>query len=191
MSQYIRPKIPGATVFCTVVLAQRGSTLMVDHIDVLRDAVIETRNQRPFRIDAWVILPDHMHFVWTLPEADCDLGVRVGAMKARFTMKLCRAGFSPPTRLPVVRNGRYAGLKPGLRVDKRECAIWQRRFWEHHIRDEADYAAHLRYCWANPVKHGFVERAVDWPYSSIHRDIRLGRVEPEWAGECPEGEFGE
>ncbi|SHG60698.1 transposase [Cognatishimia maritima] len=116
MPNYIRPKIPGATVFCTVVLAQRGATLLVDQINLLRKAIAETRAQRPFDINACVVLPDHMHFVWTLPDGDCGLGVRVGAMKARFTMKLRRAGFSPPSTLPVVRNGRYAGLKPGLQV---------------------------------------------------------------------------
>ena len=102
-----------------------------------------------------------------------------------------RAGFSPPTDLTVVRSGRYAGLKPGLRHNKRERAIWQRRFWDHHIRDEADYAAHVRYCWMNPVKHGFVERPVDWPHSSIHRDIARGIVEPEWSGVVTDGAFGE
>ncbi|MEE2943877.1 MAG: transposase [Pseudomonadota bacterium] len=168
MSNYIRPKIPGATVFCTVVLVQRGSTFLVDQIDLLRGAVKETRGHRPFQIDAWVVLPDHMHFVWTLPESDCDLGVRIGAMKARFTMKLRRAGFSPPSTLPVVRNGRYAGLKPGLRTTKRESAVWQRRFWEHHIRNDAEYRAYVQYCHINPVKHGFVERPEDWPYSTVH-----------------------
>jgi len=76
---------------------------------------------------------------------------------------------------PRVWTGRNGGLKPALRIARREVGIWQRRFWEHHIRDQADYAAHVRYCWINPVKHGFVERPEDWPYSSVHRDIREGR----------------
>ena len=87
------------------------------------------------------------------------------------------------------------GLNPTLRspskVAKGDAGVWQRRFWEHHIRDADDHAAHLRYCWANPVRHGLVERPADWPHSSIHRDIRLGRVEPEWSGEPPPGSFGE
>ena len=84
-----------------------------------------------------------------------------------------RAGFTPPP--PVGRvNG---GVNPALRR-KGEVGLWQPRFWEHHIRDEQDYANHVRYCWINPVKHGLVERAVDWPYSSIHRDIGRGIVEP-------------
>lgn len=168
MSNYTRPKVPGATVFCAVVLAWRGSTLLVDHIDLLRGAVLETKSARPFQIDAWVVLPDHMHFVWTLPEGDCDLGVRVGAMKARFTMKLRRAGFSPPSTFSIVRNGRYAGLQPGLRKTKRESAVWQRRFWEHHIRNEDEFRAYVDYCHINPVKHGFVQRPEDWPYSTVH-----------------------
>ena len=192
MSTYIRPTIAGASVFFTVALADRASNLLVHEVVRLRDAVMATLAERPFAIDAWVVLPDHMHAVWTLPEGDADYSVRWGAIKARFTMSLRRAvrrpGFSPaplPSELPVVQSGRYAGLKPGLRVGKREQAIWQRRFWEHHIRDQADFDAHVRYCWGNPVKHGLVERAVDWPFSSVHRDIREGRVEAEWAGVVP------
>ena len=198
MSCYVRPRVSGARLFFTVCLSGRGGSILTDEILRLRAAVRETQAERPFRVDAMVVLPDHLHALWTLPNGDADYSTRWGAIKARFTRSLNdahrRPGFSPaplPTQLPVVRSGRFAGLKPGLRKHKRECAIWQRRFWEHHIRDERDYEAHLRYCWGNPVKHGLVERAVDWPYSSIHRDIRLGLVEPEWAGDVPEGEFGE
>lgn len=198
MSCYVRPRVSGARLFFTVCLSGRGGSILTDEILRLRAAVRETQAERPFQIDAMVVLPDHLHALWTLPNGDADYSTRWGAIKARFTRSLNdahrRPGFSPaplPTQLPVVRSGRFAGLKPGLRKHKRECAIWQRRFWEHHIRDERDYEAHLRYCWGNPVKHGLVERAVDWPYSSIHRDIRLGLVEPEWAGDVPEGEFGE
>lgn len=185
MSNYIRPCAPGASVFFTVALADRGSRLLVDEIAVLRRAVAMTRAERSFEIDAWVVLPDHLHCVWTLPDGDADFSVRWGAIKARFVMGVRRAGFSPPSELPVVRNGRYAGLKPGLRVAKREVAIWQRRFWEHHIRDARDYDAHIRYCWNNPVKHGFVERPEDWPYSSVHRDIRLGVWVLRWGFSPP------
>jgi len=81
-------------------------------------------------------------------------------------------------------------LRQGHKV-RREKGIWQRRFWEHHMRDQADFDAHVRYCWGNSVKHGLVERGFDWPHSSIHRDIRSGRVEAEWVGGVEEGEFGE
>ncbi len=106
-------------------------------------------------------------------------------------MGLRRAGFSPPMDLPVVRTGRYAGLKPGLRHDKREVGVWQRRFYEHHIRNQRDFDNHIRYCWINPVKHGLCETPPDWPYSSIHHDVRMGRVDPEFIGKAPEGAFGE
>ena len=164
----------------------------------LRVAFVMTQRERPFWCDAFVVLPDHLHAVWTLPPGDADYSTRWGAIKARFTMHVNRSrrrpGFSPaptPKELPVVMSGRYAGLKPGLRMNKRESAIWQRRFWEHHIRNRADFDAHVRYCWNNPVKHGLVEHPTDWPFSSIHRDIRAGRVDPEWSGGVPEGVFGE
>ena len=199
MSCYLRPKIPGATVFFTVVLARRGERMLVDEIDLLREAVRVTHARRPFHIDAWVVLPDHMHCVWTLPEADADYSQRWGTIKARFSRDVGRkmVGWKPtlhetgrvgfePTIVQQMREAR----SPSKRA-KKEAGIWQRRFWEHHIRDEADYAAHVRYCWINPVKHGFVSRAVEWPYSSIHRDIRTGLVEADWSGEAPDGRFGE
>lgn len=174
MSHYIRPHISGATIYFTVNLAQAGSRLLTDEILRLREAVRATRADRPFHINAWVVLPDHMHAVWTLPPGDCDFSTRWGSIKARFTMSVRRAGFSPPPGLPTLQKGRYAGLKPGLRVQKRESAIWQRRFWEHHIRNKTDYEAHIRHCWYDPVKHGLVSRPEDWPYSSIHRDMAEG-----------------
>lgn len=157
-------------MFFTVTLAERGGDLLVSKIDLLREAVRKTHTAHPFRIDAWVVLPDHMHAVWTLPKGDADYSTRWGAIKAQFSQSLCRAGFTPPSRFPPVASGRYAGVNPGLRVEKGEVAIWQRRFWEHHIRDERDYRAHVEYCWFNPVKHGFVELPGDWPFSSYHRD---------------------
>lgn len=136
MARYLRPRRPGASVFFTLALADRGSDLLVREIGRLRQAVAATMRERPFTVEAWVVLPDHLHAVWTLPDEDADYSVRWGAIKARFTMSLRREGrrpgFSPaplPTEYPVVQSGRYAGLKPGLRVGKREQAIWQRRFW--------------------------------------------------------------
>ena len=178
-------------MYFTVNLTQRGGTLLVDHIDMLREAVTFTRRRRPFSIEAWVVLPDHMHAVWRLPVGDSDYSTRIAAIKSHFVTGLRRAGFSPPLELPEVRNGRYAGLKPGLRTYKREVGVWQRRFWEHHIRDQRDFDNHIRYCWTNPVKHGLCEKPTDWPFSSIHRDVRLGRVDPEFVGKVPEGAYGE
>lgn len=177
MSNYLRPRLPGATVFFTVTLAARDGSALVDHVGALREAVRETRAERPFRVEAWVVLPDHLHAVWTLPEGDADYSTRWGAIKARFT-KALRDERSPadvPTELPVVRSGRFAGLKPGLRQGKREQAVWQRRFWERHVRSEEEFAAAVRYCHINPVKHGFVARPEEWAWSSVHREIAAGR----------------
>lgn len=173
MSIYRRIARPGATVFLTINLVDRGSDLLVQKIDLLRDVVRRTRADKPFTIDAWVVLPDHMHCIWTLPEGDADYSNRVGMMKARFTIGLRRSGFSPTpaeNRYGAIggRLRRRVGLKPDLHGD--EPPIWQKRFWEHHIRDEEDFRAHLRYCWINPVKHGLCAHPRDWPYSSYHRD---------------------
>jgi len=171
MPNYLRPERNGATVFFTVNLADRTSNLLVQEVKTLRNAVTKTRAERPFKIDAWVVLPDHMHCVWTLPEGDADFSTRMGAIKARFSMNVRRAGFTPP-RVPISAKGLQVmasgGVNPALR--KGQVGLWQKRFWEHHIRDAADYAAHVNYCWFNPVKHGLAKDPADWPYSSYHRD---------------------
>lgn len=173
MSNYIRPQIPGACVFFTVAIAARGTTALVTHIDALRAAVQETRKERPFGIAAWVVLPDHMHCLWQLPEGDSDYSTRMGAIKARFSMSLRRSGFTPtPAQNPYGARGgrvRRVGVNPDLH--KGEVGIWQKRFFEHHIRDEVDFNAHVQYCWINPVKHGLVDRPEDWPYSSFRRGM--------------------
>ncbi|MEX0309029.1 MAG: transposase [Tateyamaria sp.] len=174
MSNYRRFRVDGATYFFTVNLAKRAGTWLTDHIDHLRTAYAQTRLEHPFRCDAIVVLPDHLHAVWTLPNGDADFSERWRKIKARFS----RAVGGDHARSPS-------------KVDKREVGLWQRRFWEHCIRDEADYRAHVGYCWDNPVKHGCVARAVEWPYSSIHRDVRLGRIEPEWSGAVLGGAYGE
>ena len=176
MSRYLRPRLPGACIFFTVNLSVRGSDLLVREVAVLREAVRQTRRERPFGIDAWVVLPDHMHCIWRLPPDDADYSTRWGAIKARFTMSVRRAGGSAPPRLPTVLSGRYAGVNPGLRCEKGEVGLWQRRFWEHHIHSTRDWASHVRYCWMNPVKHGLVTDPSDWPYSSLHRDGKAQRV---------------
>lgn len=152
MPRYIRPRIAGASVFFTVALADRSSKALIEHIDVLRSAVQKTRLERPFHINAWVVLPDHLHAVWTLPEDDCDYATRWSLIKARMSrqMPLCQRRQS--------------------HIKRREHGFWQRRFWEHHIRNEAEMAACVEYCWYNPVKHGFVDDVQDWPYSSWHKD---------------------
>jgi len=169
MSRYRRIYVPGGRYFFTVNIAHRGQDVLVRHIEVLRHAVRMTRAERPFEIVAMVVMPDHLHCVWTLPDGDADFSTRWGAVKARFSMGVRRAGFTPPPHLPKITTGQFTGANPGLRTHKGELAIWQRRFWEHSIRDNADFENHVNYCHWNPVKHGFVERPEDWPFSSVHR----------------------
>ena len=152
MSNYLRPYRSGATIFFTVALAARGSDVLTREIETFRHAVRMTRADRPFAIDAWVVLPDHMHCVWTLPEGDSDFSTRWSVIKARFSRAM------PPTP------------RRASHENRREHGLWQRRFWEHHIRDDEDLRNHIQYCWINPVKHGLVDHPKDWPYSSYHRD---------------------
>jgi putative transposase len=152
MSNYIRPRVSGATIFFTVNLADRSSDLLTREIGTLRNAVRSTLRERPFQIDAWVVLPDHMHCIWTLPAGDADYVNRWRIIKARFSRSMPFA----PRRASNVR--------------RREHGLWQRRYWEHHIRDQADWENHVAYCWQNPVKHGLVSEPCDWPFSSWHRD---------------------
>ena len=116
MSEYRRLRVPGAAVFFTVCLAERGSSVLVDDVVRLRAAVRATMVERPFGILAWVVLPDHLHAVWLMPEGDSNYSVRWGPIKARFSRDVRRAGFTPPPRLSVVQSGRYAGVNPGLGV---------------------------------------------------------------------------
>ncbi|MDU8943456.1 REP-associated tyrosine transposase [Ovoidimarina sediminis] len=177
MTDYRRARIPGGAYFFTVALEDRSQTTLVDHVDALRAVYAQTKAERPFRCDAFVVLPDHLHAVWTLPEGDADFSMRWRIIKARFSQAVSR---------------RVGGFhRSASKRRKGELGIWQRRFWEHCIRDEADHQAHVRYCWLNPVKHGHAARAAEWPYSSIHRDIRAGRVDPEWTDLLAEGAFGE
>jgi len=151
MSDYRRPQLPGSSIFFTVTVADRSSDLLVQEIDRLRRAVQQTRRERPFAIDAWVVLPDHMHCIWTLPANDHDFATRWRLIKARFSMGL------PKGRLR------------SSHISRAERGVWQRRFWEHHIRDHEDWVSHMRYCELNPVKHGLVENPEDWPFSSFNR----------------------
>ncbi|WP_344762276.1 REP-associated tyrosine transposase [Actimicrobium antarcticum] len=157
--QYRRADLPGATYFFTVNLANRNSRLLVDHVEVLRNAIRKIRQSHPFEIIAIVILPEHLHAIWKLPDGDTNFPLRWALIKAEFSRAI------PNTEL--IRRSRKL---------KRERGIWQRRYWEHLIRDGEDLERHVAYIYFNPVKHGYVGRPVDWPYSSIHRDIRLGLV---------------
>ena len=176
MPDYRRLSIPGGTYFFTVNLLERRLDTLVRHIDALPEAVRTTRRERPFHIDAWVVLPDHMHCIWTLPPGDDDFSNRWKVIKIRFVQAVPR----------TERRSR-------IRIAKGERGVWQRRFWEHAIRNEQDYARHIDYVHWNPVKHGFVRRVADWPYSSFHRYVRIGELPSDWAGSDEEdgSDFGE
>jgi len=161
---YRRNRVEGGSYFFTVNLRDRCSDLLVVEIDALRDAVRATRARHPFHIDAWVVLPEHMHCLWTLPVLDSDFPVRWQMIKALFSLS--------------VPKGRK--LRTSL-VRKREAGVWQRRYWEHTIRDERDYAVHLDYIHFNPVKHGFVSHPGEWQFSSFRRCVRLGVYPLDWA----------
>lgn len=167
MVRYRRNFIPGGSLFFTVNLAERRLRLLTENIEALRNAFRETRARHPFTIEAIVILPDHLHAIWSLPEQDGDYATR---------WRLIKSGFS--VALP-------AGERISeSRLGKGERGIWQRRYWEHTLRDERDF---------NPVKHGHVTRVQDWPYSSFHRMVRLGIYPPDWAGDAADDgvNFGE
>jgi len=152
--QYRRANSKGGTYFFTVNLAERNKTLLVDHIDDLRVAFKKVKTSHPFTIDAIVILPEHIHAIWTLPKNDADFSIRWRLIKSWFSKSLPKIERICPSR-----------------IDKSERGIWQRRFWEHQIRDETDYNRHMDYLYYNPVKHGYVKNVIDWPYSSFHRDV--------------------
>jgi len=175
MPNYRRAFIPGGTWFFTVNLWDRRSRLLVDRIDAFRDATQRTLSRYPFHIDAFVVLPDHIHAVWTLPPDDTDFSLRWRLIKQHFARSIPKG-----ERLSNVRQARG------------ERGIWQRRFWEHLIRDDDDYRRHVEYCYINPVKHRLTSRVCDWPFSSFHRDVEAGIFPEDWAGNSsPAGEFGE
>jgi putative transposase len=165
MSAYRRLRSPGGTCFFTVNLLTR-------HIDALRDAVRKTRTVRPFRIDAWVVLPDHLHCLWTLPPGDDDYSNRWKAIKIRFAQCL------PPIE-----------PRSATRARRSERGIRQWRFREHVIRDEADYTRHADYIHFNPVKHGWSRTAQEWPYSTFHRWVSAAVYPPDRAGDRTEEDF--
>jgi len=164
--RYRRMDMPGAKYFFTVNLAERQKSLLVEHVVELRAAMRRVKQNHPFEIDAIVILPDHLHTIWSLPENDADFSLRWNLIKGAFSRKLPRV-----ERVIASRNR------------KGERGIWQRRFWEHLIRDERDFERHVNYIHYNPVKHGYVSSPCEWEFSSIHRYIALGIIPPDWAGE--------
>jgi putative transposase len=175
MVRYRRNFAPGGTYFFTVTLVDRNSVVLVEQISALRMAFRVTRGERPFKVDAIVILPDHLHAILTLPDNDADFSGRWRRIKGHFSKQLLDSGMAC---------ARYANG---------ELSLWQRRYWEHTIRDEGDFARHVDYIHFNPVKHGLVSRVCDWPYSSFHLYVRRGLLPEDWAGDISDGgrKFGE
>ena len=147
----------------------------------MRQVIDEVRRQYPFFVDAWVLLPDHLHCLWTLPEGDEDFSKRWGLIKAGFSRK-------------IKETFHKMELMTDSKERHRESTIWQRRFWEHQIRNDADFERHFHYIHYNPVKHGLVERVRDWPYSTFHIFVQEGLYPADWGDNiafAPDNSFGE
>ncbi|MDO8926270.1 MAG: transposase [Sideroxyarcus sp.] len=176
MPDYRRAWHPGGTYFFTVNLLQRqDNDLLTRHIETLRTVVKSVQQRHPFRIHGWVVLPEHLHCVIELPPGDADFATRWRLIKMDFSKAL-------------PRNERISAV----RTRRGERGIWQRRYWEHLIRDERDFRAHMDYVHINPLKHGLVDRVAEWPYSTFHRLVAQGIYPADWAdGSEGELEYGD
>lgn len=174
--RYRRAFTRGGCYFFTLALQDRKQDTLVRHIAELRQAFYAVKQRHPFEIIAVCVLPEHLHLLVRLPENDNSYPTRLRLIKAKFSQAL-----------PKTEN------LSASRQNKNERGIWQRRYWEHEIRDERDLNAHIDYIHFNPVKHGYVTRVADWPYSSFHRYVADGILPKDWAGNGAEieGNFGE
>lgn len=180
MSQSIHAEPAGAACFFTVRLHDRGARWLVDHVAELRACFAEVKARHPFHIEAMVVLPEHVHALWRLPVDDADFGTRWMLIKQGFSRRLEAQGLleGQPARRSRGKSG--------------ERSVWEHGSWEHRIQDGDDFARHVDYIHFNPVKHGWVLRAGDWPYSSLHRFVREGKLPADWGiGAAIEGQFGE
>ena len=167
--EYRRAYIPGGTYFFTVVTYQRRPIFSSPNaVDTLRNAFQYTLSRVPFTIVASVILSDHLHFIWTLPQDDRDYSTRWRLIKSHFTRHWQAQGTTSTN---------------ASRRAKGEADIWQRRFWEHFIRNEADLTRHIEYIHYNPVKHGLARTPADWQYSSFVKYVREGIFPIDWGGD--------
>ena len=165
MPNFRRNRVPGGTYFFTVNLLDRKSNLLVEKIDLLREVVKAVHKNKPFHIDAWVVLPNHLHCIWTLPPGDVDYPSRWKSIKTMFSKQIPAGEAVSETQARLNERG-----------------IWQRRYWEHTIRNERDYEIHMDYCHINPMKHGLVTAVRDWPFSTFHRYVREGIYPADWGG---------
>ncbi len=164
MVNYRRSQTKGASYFFTVNLKNRKANHLINYIEPLRESFRNIKQQQPFKIEAIVILPDHLHTIWTLPANDANYPARWKAIKSKLTRLL---------------------IKEGIKLNKNnkgEYDLWQRRYWEHQIRDNLDLQRHIDYIHYNPVKHGYVSEVKDWPHSSFHRYVENEFLDSDWAG---------
>lgn len=168
--RYRRLLLPGATYFFTLVTYERRKLFNhSDRVALWNQAVSKVQRKRPFEIVAEIILPDHLHTMWSLPEGDADYATRIRLVKTALTKS--------------VTTGAPEDGGSESRMRKGERLVWQRRYWEHAIRNEADLQAHLDYIHYNAVKHGFVCRARDWPYSTFETWVERGVYDPNWGSD--------
>ena len=169
---YRRAFIPGGSYFFTLVTENRRSIFASrENVDVLRNAFRNVKNKRPFSLDAIVIMPDHLHCVWTLPPDDADFATRWRLIKTWFT-KHC--------------NVPLCATPDAARMAKNEQAIWQHRYWEHLLRDDEDYTRHVEYIHYNPVKHGYVASPMEWEYSSFRAYVKECLYLEDWGSSAME-----
>ncbi len=176
MPNYHRIRIEGGTYFFTVVTAHRRPILTTEPArSILHDVWTAAKQLAPFETLAICLLPDHIHCIWRLPDGDANYSAQWNMIKGFFSKRYLN------------EEGLKQELSPS-QVKRREAGIWQRRFWEHAICDEDDLDAHLDYIHYNPVKHGYVEKAIDWKWSSLHRYVQKGFYDGDWVG-GDEGKF--
>ena len=157
MNDYRHNRVPGGTFFFTVRLIEHGSTLLTDHFSAFGEAMRQARSKRPFHVDAWVVLPDHAHAIWTLPPGDHDCASRWRTIKIAFSKALRKSTAAP------------------------DSVIWQPHYQDHRVASDAEYKRLVDYVHANPMRHGLCEQAVDWQWSSLHRFIASGLVRTDSA----------
>jgi putative transposase len=163
MTDYRNNRVPGGTFFFTVRLLDRGSTLLTDHISAFGEAMRQARARKPFHVDAWVVLPDHAHAIWTLPPGDHDCASRWRAVKIAFSKALNKAG------VPCANDG----------------AIWERHYQDYRVLDDAEYTALVDYVHTNPLRHGCCSHPAEWPWSSLHRFVSAGLAAPQSLSAVP------
>ncbi len=164
--RYRRVRIKGGTYFFTLNMFKNNSILtQPENIALLKSAFKNVMDNHPFKIDAMVVLPNHLHCIWSLPNNDDDYSTRWRLIKTYFSRRC---------------DEKYKQRPYASRLRKKEQAIWHRRFWEHLIRDDTDFANHVAYIHYNPVKHKYVEAPKDWPHSSFHKYVENGLVDVEW-----------